>query len=58
MLGLSATYNYFLSYGSVDMLKGCFSLSQMVRDESFLIVTPVITKCLTIMWRYLGRLQM
>ena len=33
MLGLSATYNYFLSYGSVDMRKGCFSLSQLVRDE-------------------------
>lgn len=32
MLGLSATYNYFLSYGSVDMRKGCFSLSQLVRD--------------------------
>ena len=33
MLGLSATYNYFLSYGSVDMRKGCFSLSQLVREE-------------------------
>lgn len=33
MLGLSATYNYFLSYGSVDMRKGCFCLSQLVRDE-------------------------
>ncbi|MGL4519459.1 MAG: IS66 family insertion sequence element accessory protein TnpB [Phocaeicola sp.] len=33
MLGLSATYNYFLSYGRVDMRKGCFSLSQLVREE-------------------------
>lgn len=33
MLGLSATYNDFLSYGSVDMRKGCFSLSRLVRDE-------------------------
>lgn len=33
MLGLSATYNYFLSYGTVDMRKGCFILSQLVRDE-------------------------
>lgn len=33
MLGLSATYNYFLSYGTVDLRKGCFSLSQVVREE-------------------------
>lgn len=33
MLGLSATYNYFLLYGSVDMRKGYFVLSQLVRDE-------------------------
>ena len=33
MLGLSATYNYFLSYGSVDMRKGFFSLSQLLRYE-------------------------
>lgn len=33
MLGQSATYNYFLSYGSVDMRKGYFSLSQLVHYE-------------------------
>jgi|SRR5574344_585035 hypothetical protein len=33
----------------------CFSLSQLVRDKSFLIVTPI--RRLTIMWNYLGRLR-
>lgn len=33
MLGLSATYNYFLFNGSVDMRKGIYSLSAVVRDE-------------------------
>ena len=33
MLGLSATYNYFLFNGSVDMRKGCFRLAEVIREE-------------------------
>lgn len=33
MLGLSATYNYYLFNGSVDMRKGIFGLSEVVRQE-------------------------
>lgn len=33
MLGLSASYNYLLFNGSVDMRKGIYSLSAVVRDE-------------------------
>lgn len=33
MLGLSATYNYFLFNGSVDLRKGCFSLAEVIREE-------------------------
>lgn len=33
MLGLSATYNYYLFNGSVDMRKGVFGLAEAVRSE-------------------------
>lgn len=33
MLGLSATYNYFLFNGTVDMRKGVFSLAAVIKDE-------------------------
>lgn len=33
MLGLSASYKYFLFNGTVDMRKGCFSLAEVVREE-------------------------
>ncbi len=33
MLGLSATYNYYLFHGSVDMRKGISGLANVVRDE-------------------------
>ncbi len=33
MLGLSATYEYYLFNGTVDMRKGVFRLAELVRNE-------------------------
>lgn len=33
MLGLSATYNYYIFKGNVDMRKGVFELAELVRNE-------------------------
>ncbi len=33
MLGLSATYDYYLFNGTVDMRKGVFRLAELVRNE-------------------------
>lgn len=33
MLGLSPSYRYYLFHGSVDMRKGVFSLSELVRSQ-------------------------